>query len=114
MSIKDILLIERVPDNESNDYKLMKSFNIDKDKFNNLTDKSALDLVNQAHEKAEEVETIAFPNISTGVYSFPKEKAAQIAIRTVTNFLSGNDQISKVYFVCFDLENFELYDQLLS
>ncbi len=61
-----------------------------------------------------EVETIAFPNISTGVYSFPKEKAAQIAIRTVTNFLSGNDQISKVYFVCFDLENFELYDQLLS
>jgi O-acetyl-ADP-ribose deacetylase (regulator of RNase III) len=61
-----------------------------------------------------EVETIAFPNISTGVYSFPKEKAAQIAIRTVTDFLSGNDQISKVYFVCFDQENFEIYERTLN
>jgi O-acetyl-ADP-ribose deacetylase (regulator of RNase III) len=60
------------------------------------------------------VETIAFPNISTGVYSFPKEKAAQIAIQTVKDFLSGNDQIRKVYFVCFDQENFDLYNQLLS
>ncbi|MEI8112610.1 MAG: O-acetyl-ADP-ribose deacetylase [Bacteroidia bacterium] len=61
-----------------------------------------------------EVETIAFPNISTGVYSFPKEKAARIAIQTVTDFLSGNDQISKVYFVCFDQENFELYERTLN
>ena len=61
-----------------------------------------------------EVETIAFPNISTGVYSFPKEKAARIAIQTVTDFLSGNDQIKKVYFVCFDQENYDLYNQLLS
>lgn len=61
-----------------------------------------------------EVETIAFPNISTGVYSFPKEKAAQIAIRTVTDFLSGNDQISKLYFVCFDQENFEIYERTLN
>ena len=60
------------------------------------------------------VETIAFPNISTGVYSFPKEKAAQIAIQTVIDFLSGNDQIKKVLFVCFDQENFEWYNQLLS
>ncbi|HEX7585011.1 MAG TPA: O-acetyl-ADP-ribose deacetylase [Prolixibacteraceae bacterium] len=61
-----------------------------------------------------EVETIAFPNISTGVYSFPKEKAARIAIQTVTDFLSGHDQIRKVYFVCFDQENYDLYNQLLS
>ena len=61
-----------------------------------------------------EVETIAFPNISTGVYSFPKEKAARIAIQTITDFLSGNDQIRKVYFVCFDQENYDLYYQLLS
>jgi len=60
------------------------------------------------------VETIAFPNISTGVYSFPKGKAAQIAIQTVIDFLSGNDQIKKVLFVCFDQENFEWYNQLLS
>ena len=55
---------------------------------------------------------IAFPNISTGIYGFPKEKAAQIAIDTVTRFLSENPQISKVYFVCFDQENYELYNQL--
>ena len=59
------------------------------------------------------LETIAFPNISTGIYGFPKEKAAHIAIDTVTRFLSENPQISKVYFVCFDQENYELYNQLL-
>jgi O-acetyl-ADP-ribose deacetylase (regulator of RNase III) len=59
------------------------------------------------------VETIAFPNISTGVYGFPKEKAAEIAIETVTQFLSENDQINQVYFVCFDEENFDLYNQRL-
>lgn len=58
------------------------------------------------------IETIAFPNISTGIYGFPKEKAAEIAIRTVTNFLSENEQISQVYFVCFDQENYEIYRQL--
>jgi len=57
--------------------------------------------------------TIAFPNISTGIYGFPKEKAAEIAVKTVTQFLLGNDQISKVYFVCFDRENYELYDRIL-
>ena len=60
------------------------------------------------------VETIAFPNISTGIYGFPKEKAAQIAIETVTKFLSGNNQIKQVYFVCFDQENYELYQRLLN
>jgi len=59
------------------------------------------------------VETIAFPNISTGIYGFPKEKAAEIAIDTVTQFLSKNDQIKQVYFVCFDQENYELYRQLI-
>jgi len=59
-----------------------------------------------------EVETIAFPNISTGVYGFPKGKAAEIAIQTVRNFLSENDQIKQVYFVCFDEENYELYRKL--
>jgi len=60
------------------------------------------------------VETIAFPNISTGVYGFPKEKAAEIVIRTVTNFLSENEQIRQVYFVCFDQEDYELYKFLLN
>jgi O-acetyl-ADP-ribose deacetylase (regulator of RNase III) len=55
------------------------------------------------------IETIAFPNISTGVYGFPKGKASEIAIETVAQFLSENNQIKQVYFVCFDQENYELY-----
>ncbi|HAH24541.1 MAG TPA: O-acetyl-ADP-ribose deacetylase [Prolixibacteraceae bacterium] len=60
-----------------------------------------------------DIASIAFPNISTGVYGFPKEKAAQIAINTVSQFLSGHKQIHKVFFVCFDQENYELYSKLL-
>ncbi|KAA6440629.1 O-acetyl-ADP-ribose deacetylase [Dyadobacter flavalbus] len=50
--------------------------------------------------------TIAFPNISTGVYGFPKDKAAEIAVKTVSEFISETDEIRKVTFVCFDQENF--------
>jgi O-acetyl-ADP-ribose deacetylase (regulator of RNase III) len=52
--------------------------------------------------------TIAFPNISTGVYGYPKEEAATIAFQTVADFLSGNNTLEKVIFVCFDAENYEL------
>lgn len=55
-----------------------------------------------------ECKTIAFPNISTGVYHFPKEKAAEIAVKSVRKFLSQHDQIKEVLFVCFDEENFNL------
>ena len=57
--------------------------------------------------------SIAFPNVSTGVYRFPKEKAAKIAIETVKSFLSENKHPEKVYFVCFDNENFSIYSSLL-
>lgn len=59
------------------------------------------------------IKTIAFPNISTGVYGFPKDKAVEIAIKSVMNFLSENEQIRQVYFVCFDEENYELYSKLV-
>jgi O-acetyl-ADP-ribose deacetylase (regulator of RNase III) len=59
------------------------------------------------------VKTIAFPNISTGVYSFPKDKAARIAVDTVNSFLASDTRIQKVYFVCFDQENYTLYQKLL-
>jgi O-acetyl-ADP-ribose deacetylase len=59
------------------------------------------------------IETIAFPNISTGIYGFPKDKAAEIAINTVKGFLSGNDSIKLVCFVCFDAENYAIYQKLL-
>ena len=57
------------------------------------------------------VKTIAFPNISTGVYRFPKELAAKIAVQEVQDFES--DVIEKVIFVCFDEENVEIYRKLL-
>lgn len=59
------------------------------------------------------VESIAFPNISTGIYRFPKKAAAEIAIREVKNFLSNDETIQKVIFCCFDDENFKIYNQLL-
>ena len=58
--------------------------------------------------------SIAFPNISTGVYGFPKEKAAEIAIRTVQEFMAANQRIKKVLFICFDEENFTVYERLFA
>jgi O-acetyl-ADP-ribose deacetylase len=60
-----------------------------------------------------EVRSIAFPNISTGIYRFPKEKAAQIAVAAVREFLENNAGIEKVIFVCFDEENLRIYQQLI-
>jgi len=57
---------------------------------------------------AHGVETIAFPNISTGVYHFPKELAAEIAFQSVQDFLAKEHRIKKVIFVCFDRENYEI------
>lgn len=50
--------------------------------------------------------SIAFPNISTGIYKFPKDKAAFIAVNTVLSFLSENGNIIKIIFVCFDEDNY--------
>jgi O-acetyl-ADP-ribose deacetylase (regulator of RNase III) len=60
------------------------------------------------------IRTIAFPNISTGIYGYPKDKAAQIAVRTVNEFLKTNALPDRVYFVCFDEENYNLYKSILS
>ncbi len=60
------------------------------------------------------VKSITFPNISTGVYGYPKEEAAEIAIRTVQEFADKLHSIEKVIFVCFDSENVKIYRALLS
>lgn len=62
---------------------------------------------------ANQVRSIAFPNISTGIYHFPKKRAAEIAVKTVTGFLAGDSRIEKVIFVCFDRENYDLYMDIL-
>lgn len=58
--------------------------------------------------------TIAFPNISTGVYGFPKDRASQIAVKTVEEFLMKNNMPGEVTFCCFDDENYLLYQSLLN
>jgi O-acetyl-ADP-ribose deacetylase (regulator of RNase III) len=59
------------------------------------------------------VKSIAFPNISTGIYHFPKDKAAAIAVSTVKDFVQEHPSIEEVFFVCFDEENVVLYQQAL-
>lgn len=61
----------------------------------------------------KQVKTIAFPNISTGVYGFPKQKAATIALETVTEFLASDLSIECVIFCCYDEQNFKIYSTLL-
>jgi len=50
--------------------------------------------------------TVSFPGISTGIYGFPKNEAARIAVNTVYEFMSCQDKIDKVIFVCFGDEYF--------
>lgn len=59
------------------------------------------------------VQSISFPNISTGIYKFPKNLAATIAIQTVSEFLNNATQIEEVIFVCYDQENYDLYKEIL-
>jgi O-acetyl-ADP-ribose deacetylase len=60
-----------------------------------------------------QVRSIAFPAISTGIYSFPSERAAQIAVDTVRQHV-GESGVEVVKFVCFDRKTLQIYDKLLS
>jgi O-acetyl-ADP-ribose deacetylase (regulator of RNase III) len=61
------------------------------------------------------VRDIAFPNISTGVYHFPKARAANVAINATIDWLEDNPDhsLKRIVFVCFDDENFGLYQALI-
>ena len=59
------------------------------------------------------VESIAFPNISTGVYGFPKGRAAEVATNAVRTFLLHDRTIKRLIFCCFDEENFRVYKSIL-
>ncbi|WP_312839754.1 O-acetyl-ADP-ribose deacetylase, partial [Pantoea piersonii] len=54
-----------------------------------------------------DIKTIAFPSISTGIYRFPKKRAAEIALEAIRDALADNPALEKVKIVCFDEENFE-------
>jgi O-acetyl-ADP-ribose deacetylase (regulator of RNase III) len=59
------------------------------------------------------LESIAFPNISTGVYGYPRREAAEIAVAAVRETLPSVPALSRVIFVCFDDDNYRLYQNLL-
>lgn len=63
--------------------------------------------------KEKKVKTVAFPGISTGIYGFPKDLAAVIAVNETRRFLSKNSFPEKVFFVAFDNESFEAYRKIL-
>ena len=68
-------------------------------------------------EEAERlgIRSIAFPAISTGVYGYPKVEAAEIAVKTVQNYLKthSGSGIEEVLMVCFDARTEEIYRELL-
>lgn len=61
------------------------------------------------------IRTIAFPNISTGVFHYPIQEATSIAINAVKDFLARNkNQIEKVYFVSFSDQDLNVYKNILN
>ena len=73
------------------------------------------DLLTSCYRRALELarthqcDTIAFPAISTGVYGYPKDQAAHVAVNTVAAFLAENDMPGSVTFCCFDAQTADLH-----
>lgn len=62
---------------------------------------------------ANNLKSVAFPAISTGVYGYPVQAAARVALRTVIDFLQQNDQIDLVRFVLFSTPAYDIHSQVL-
>ena len=63
---------------------------------------------------AHGVKTIAFPSISTGVYNFPMDRAARIAIREVRTFIETDTTMEQVLLVCFDKQALRIHEAALA
>ena len=60
-----------------------------------------------------QIQTIVFPSISTGVYGYPILQASQISVREVREFLADTPLIRQINFVCFSSEDFYVYKSML-
>jgi O-acetyl-ADP-ribose deacetylase len=60
-----------------------------------------------------DINTIAFPSISTGAYGYPIDLAAPIAIRTVRAFTDATHELDEVIFCCYSDEDYSFYRRLL-
>ena len=61
-------------------------------------------------------ESLAFPCISTGIYGYPKDKAAEVAVKTCLEELETNSSLLnelKIIFCCFDRENYDIYQKII-
>jgi len=87
-------------------------FNINHDKEIEKLSNCYKNCLNLALEN--NIKTIAFPCISTGVYKFPKQLAAQIAINEMISFLKSNNDFEKIFVCCFEHEDYEIYTKYLS
>ena len=58
--------------------------------------------------------SVDFPSISTGVYGYPVREAAQVAVRTIAEYLAGHPEIERVRMVCFDSRTRAAYDEALA
>jgi len=80
---------------------------------NNNEDEDLANCYRNSMKLAEqkELKSIAFPNISTGVYRFPKSRAAEIAIREARDFLKNSSILKKVIFIAYDDSNYRIYKE---
>jgi len=62
---------------------------------------------------AEQLASFAFPCISTGIFGYPPEQAANVAISAVRDFLSVPSSLREVIFCCYSAGDLEIYQSLL-
>lgn len=83
-------------------------------------DQGEADLLTSCYRRSLEVAVendcprVAFPAISTGVYRFPVDAAARIAVKAVIEFLANSDKIEQVIFCCFDEDSKSRHEQAIS
>lgn len=81
-------------------------------------DKGEYELLKNCYENSlklaveNEITSISFPSISTGVYRFPVEKAAEIAIKTIKEFMEYDKTIEIINMVCFDEATYRAYKKV--